>query len=107
MSASPPSHPHRKAHTQAALNDGLLARELGKGRARLTNSLRCHCGNELNPNGLEYAGFSVYEDGVDLSQRNPSRTWACRYVLAYRISHGLKDERPVPDYRTRSFQASV
>ncbi|KAH8774611.1 hypothetical protein F5883DRAFT_519283 [Diaporthe sp. PMI_573] len=37
----------------------------------------CYCGNELNPNGLEYAGFSVYEDGVDALQRNPSRTWAC------------------------------
>lgn len=39
---------------------------------------RCYCGNNLNPNGLEYAGFSVYEDGVDLAQRYPSRTWACR-----------------------------
>lgn len=44
----------------------------------LTDKPRCYCENELNPKGLEYAGFSVYEDGVDLSKRYPSRTWACR-----------------------------
>lgn len=49
----------------------------------VTNKVRCYCGNELNTKGLEYAGFSVYEDGVDLAQRNPSRTWACRQVSTH------------------------